>query len=860
MNPYQDRITADPDACPAIVVEPYHKEHLTTLLDRLSEGISLGKNLNRASVLLSSNPGFGKTHLLARTIAKLQAFCFPISVPPTLHAGSIERDVMGRLLGRLRQISGPQGKGDYLRWLALQMVAATMRLQGNKDGELAWKEFLIADLDSQEMAQHIRKARISLRGGLTESLPQIARQALCEEPSAWALAFVDLLSNDPSAIARCKEWLRGRCLRYPSTTSREDEEDVSPSQQAEAVRDRLFDLIQLFAAVRPLVLIFDQVDSVLSGETEAAKALFFLIERIMAQSPPTQIVLAANAADWHSFLHQAGLPESYFDRLHPPLVLRGLELREALALRDIQAGPQALARAHEKIPDAAVRSHLDVGADGRPRAAWSPRKFLEFCSQRWEDAALPQTTPETVSEPAVNWTQIWEETHAQLLSEPLSFAEQAIDTVLVEILGASREEDGAYHFYRLPGRLLFIEAGSNSGRWGAFSSRARKHAGPDRPVALRPSESLCQVDQIPFREVPGPGWDPRHNLSRMLAEGGLIYHLSPNQMTDLLVAARILGDASDRGLQTENVKSWLREKEAPRWSFLISQGGPEEMTTERDETEKVGKKGQNQTQDWEWAMAQPSIHDATGRLVFPLGSSAEGLVHGDLSDATSAHILLAGGSGSGKSEFLKSLALCLATRNSPDSLWLELIDPGVVTSSTLERLPHLRGAVGTDMTAALRLLSALQAEMELRTIALHREGGDLLDRVEKDSDFPRRIAIFDEFASLPGATLKDRNQFDSLVARLAMRGKAVGIHLVLATSRLDKTAITPTLKSHLPLHLAMPVSTTTQSQLLLGQDGAEKLPLGEMLCDQAGSVFHLNVPLIPPSRIHTLTDRLSNTI
>jgi DNA segregation ATPase FtsK/SpoIIIE-like protein len=99
-------------------------------------------------------------------------------------------------------------------------------------------------------------------------------------------------------------------------------------------------------------------------------------------------------------------------------------------------------------------------------------------------------------------------------------------------------------------------------------------------------------------------------------------------------------------------------------------------------------------------------------------------------------------------------------------------------------------------------------------------------------DLPFVVLVFDEFADLILTGRNEKKEFEDMVARLAGKGRAAGVHLVLATQRPDRTVVTGLIKSNLPMKVCLRVANATNSQIVLGESGAESLlGKGDLICD-----------------------------
>jgi FtsK/SpoIIIE family/FtsK alpha domain/PD-(D/E)XK nuclease superfamily len=187
-------------------------------------------------------------------------------------------------------------------------------------------------------------------------------------------------------------------------------------------------------------------------------------------------------------------------------------------------------------------------------------------------------------------------------------------------------------------------------------------------------------------------------------------------------------------------------------------------------------------------------------MAFPVGVGIEGdPILSDFCDSNTSHILVAGTSGSGKSEWLKTLVASLVHRNPPEHLRLALVDPKVLTFSSISDTAYLWRPVATDLSTAVGILRDAISEMDRRYRMLAQEGlVSLHDRFQEGrTDVPFLVLVFDEFADLILGGRNEKREFEEMVARLAGKGRAAGIHLVLATQRPDRTVVTGLIKSNL---------------------------------------------------------------
>ena len=234
-------------------------------------------------------------------------------------------------------------------------------------------------------------------------------------------------------------------------------------------------------------------------------------------------------------------------------------------------------------------------------------------------------------------------------------------------------------------------------------------------------------------------------------------------------------------------------------------------------------------------LAGPLPTALKGPASFPIGIDVEGRpVIADFSEPNTCHALVAGATGSGKSEWLKALLASLALRNTPDHVRVALIDPKILNFSGVDGSPYLWQPVATTLAQAMHILRATVAEMDDRyQLLAHHHFTSLADYIAAGgTGVPFLALIFDEFADLILAGHEERKEFENLVARIAAKGRAAGIHLVLATQRPDRTVVTGLIKANLPLKVCLRVANATNAQIVLDEPGAESLfGKGDLLCD-----------------------------
>ncbi len=259
-----------------------------------------------------------------------------------------------------------------------------------------------------------------------------------------------------------------------------------------------------------------------------------------------------------------------------------------------------------------------------------------------------------------------------------------------------------------------------------------------------------------------------------------------------------------------------------------------------------------------------SDYDAhSSPLTLALGNDIGGVpVVADL--AKMPHLLVAGTTGSGKSVGLNAMLLSLLFKATPEQVRLIMIDPKMLELSVYDGIPHLLAPVITDMKEAANGLRWCVAEMERRyrlmaalgvrnlggynrkVAEAEKAGNPILDPLWQASEeigaedhpqplhvLPYIVVVIDEFADMMMIVGK---KVEELIARIAQKARAAGIHLILATQRPSVDVITGLIKANVPTRIAFQVSSKVDSRTILDQGGAEQLlGHGDMLYLPPGS-------------------------
>ncbi|MDD2924882.1 DNA translocase FtsK [Rhodoferax sp.] len=247
------------------------------------------------------------------------------------------------------------------------------------------------------------------------------------------------------------------------------------------------------------------------------------------------------------------------------------------------------------------------------------------------------------------------------------------------------------------------------------------------------------------------------------------------------------------------------------------------------------------------------------------------------------HVLVAGTTGSGKSVGINAMILSLLYKAEAHDVRLMMIDPKMLEMSVYEGIPHLLCPVVTDMKQAANGLTWCVAEMERRYKLMSKMGvrnlagfNTRMDEAKARGEFiynpfsltpdspeplerlPHIVVVIDELADLMMVIGK---KIEELIARLAQKARAAGIHLILATQRPSVDVITGLIKANIPTRIAFQVSSKIDSRTILDQMGAEALlGMGDMLFMASGTGLPIRVhgAFVSDDEVHRVVSYLKS--
>ncbi|MDR0716509.1 MAG: DNA translocase FtsK [Azoarcus sp.] len=299
------------------------------------------------------------------------------------------------------------------------------------------------------------------------------------------------------------------------------------------------------------------------------------------------------------------------------------------------------------------------------------------------------------------------------------------------------------------------------------------------------------------------------------------------------------------------------------------------------------------------ALELPNARRQTVRLAEILGSKAYNDMHAVLTVALGKdisgqpviadlakmpHLLVAGTTGSGKSVGINAMILSLLYKSSPEQVRLIMVDPKMLELSIYEGIPHLLAPVVTDMKHAANALNWCVGEMDKRyklmatfgvrnlagfnkaALDARKSGAPLVnpfsitpENPEPLDPLPYIVVVVDELADMMMVVGK---KVEELIARLAQKARAAGIHLILATQRPSVDVITGLIKANVPTRIAFQVSSKIDSRTILDQMGAETLlGMGDMLYLAPGTGLPVRVhgAFVADGEVHNVVEHLKKT-
>jgi S-DNA-T family DNA segregation ATPase FtsK/SpoIIIE len=381
----------------------------------------------------------------------------------------------------------------------------------------------------------------------------------------------------------------------------------------------------------------------------------------------------------------------------------------------------------------------------------------------------------------------------------------------------------------------------------------------DTPDSMRPPLRLLDEASVAATQIDGAGLEATSRLiERKLREFGVEVQVLAAYPGPVITRYEIEPASGVKGSQITNLaKDLARSLSVVSIRVVETIPGKSCMGLELPNT-------QRQVVRLSEILSAKVYNDNPSPLTLAMGKDISGNpIVADL--AKMPHVMVAGATGSGKSVAINAMILSLIYKATPEDVRLIMVDPKMLELSAYEGIPHLLAPVVTDMKLAASALNWCVGEMDKRyrlmsalgvrniaslnqKLAEAQKAGQPLtnpfsitpENPERLEHMPYIVVLIDELADLMMVAGK---KVEELIARLAQKARAAGIHLVLATQRPSVDVITGLIKANIPTRVAFQVASRIDSRTILDQQGAESL-LGQ------GDMLYLPPGHGVPTRVH----------
>ncbi|MEI9939305.1 MAG: FtsK/SpoIIIE domain-containing protein [Pseudomonadota bacterium] len=386
---------------------------------------------------------------------------------------------------------------------------------------------------------------------------------------------------------------------------------------------------------------------------------------------------------------------------------------------------------------------------------------------------------------------------------------------------------------------------TESGKGQPLAVQAKVEAKPN-PTLASPKASAAQPDEPP---PPSPYVELGKRLARAYREHGIGVEVR----SEPGVGPRFLrfDVRLTPGMKLDGVKKRTREVqhrlELAAEPMVVQEAGRLYIDLERPDPETVLFSS--------IASELPAVDTLYGSAKLLVGvDAARQLRFADLASSGRSHVLAAGMTSSGKSEWLRMMLASLIASNTPETLRIVTLDPKLAAFNDLEHSKFLwkKNAfwiLGSDRPAS-EVFQDLIEEMDRRYQLTRQSGADnLRSHIEKTGKpLPRIICVCDEYFALVSQSKQEKSQIEGAVSLLGAKGRAAGIHLVLATQQPSRAIISGAIQSNLPCRVALALGSPIESNMILGTSGAERLTgSGDLLYKDFGDPVRLQAPFLTES-------------
>ena len=251
----------------------------------------------------------------------------------------------------------------------------------------------------------------------------------------------------------------------------------------------------------------------------------------------------------------------------------------------------------------------------------------------------------------------------------------------------------------------------------------------------------------------------------------------------------------------------------------------------------------------------PTPDPVAGASKVPVGVDLEGkMTFADLADSANCHLLVAGATGSGKTEWLRMAIAGLLLTNTPRTLRLLLIDPERSSFTELAGSDFVWGGgkiVYPDQVSPVNTLNDLVDEMDKRYRLFQQHGfTDIRQFHQTGKQLPRIVCVCEGYSDLLSY---GRKEMETRIQRLGQKARGVGIHVILTVQQPSRDIVKGTLQANVPARIGLRVNNPIESRMLLDSAGAEELlGDGDLLFKDIGEPIRLQAPLLSPDERHHL--------
>jgi len=631
-DPFSDDIVSEPRRIEKSVTGLNDKllNNLIQQFEKLTETpVPRRRKLTHAQFVVSSQAGYGKSHLIGRLFHKLNCKGTLVYLRPFEDVSTCWKSILLKMVQELDfpdnaklEYGGennPTQFETFAHGILLHLIVSFIR---SDDYVLDNKEKIIEALrrnirtpatfrNRKELPAWIRKNIDGLTG---EFIRQIRYNGihLNASPSSWLNGLITHTFSSELVRENCRDWLRGGSIEPEEAKQigirRTDvpEPEMPGSERNELCKDRISDLCQLAGFFRPFVFCFDQTENY-AKETTLSKVLGSVIQVLTDECPNHMTVITVKQETWENGI-RPWWDEAHRNRLSPPLELEGLDKEQATELIDhrfdglgLEAektlfldNDQGLEQLFQSMGDTPGRRKGDI----RKLSKLGIREFLRRCANRWQ---MITGTP-VIEKPPLSdyYKKAVEEikTRPKRLVFDLSIFQWLVHEAAEGLphIEAEKYKSPKGYFTRLwksgDRKILFgFEEGGNWRRWEAIHREAKIHY----DAYSKTKAVLFRTPEQPV--IPGAKWKIAPVMDQAKKRYFHIMQLEKPELAELYAAHDLHVDAGEGNIpfQRHEVLEFIRQELAPFWErikqplMIDPEQGPEAEPKPGPELEKLSK-------------------------------------------------------------------------------------------------------------------------------------------------------------------------------------------------------------------------------------------------------------------------------